>query len=135
MSHTSLCPHPPIATVTWSQSVIGHFDRRPLMSRAVWCDRAQGSSATTGGGTLTRLWYRVGVLTAAGALAAAQMAFFAAPAHAATGVSLQTGLNRLVVTAASGRANNITVALSGGNIVISDTGDTVAVGAGCTAGP
>ncbi len=79
--------------------------------------------------------YRASVLASAGLLAAVHLAYFAGPAQAATSVRLQTGLNRLVITAVPGKVNNITVALAGGNLVVSDTGDTLTPSGGCVAGP
>ncbi|MDX3645862.1 calcium-binding protein [Streptomyces sp. MB09-02B] len=50
-------------------------------------------------------------------------------ASAATGVS-KSGTN-VVVNAAAGRANNITVSLSGSSVVIQDSSDTLTAGVGC----
>ncbi|MFJ5266728.1 calcium-binding protein [Streptomyces sp. NPDC088387] len=52
------------------------------------------------------------------------------PASAATGV-FKSGTN-IVVNAAQGRANTITVSLSGIHVIIQDTSDTLTAGAGCT---
>jgi Ca2+-binding RTX toxin-like protein len=59
----------------------------------------------------------------------------ASPAHAATSVTVTAGLNKVDVIASPGQANNITLSMSGGNLVVSDTGDTVTPGTGCSAGP
>ncbi|MCR3726718.1 Ca2+-binding RTX toxin-like protein [Streptomyces umbrinus] len=52
------------------------------------------------------------------------------PASAATGV-FKSGTN-IVVNAAQGRANNITVSLSGSFVIIQDTADTLTAGLNCT---
>ncbi|MFF6784914.1 calcium-binding protein [Streptomyces sp. NPDC012510] len=54
----------------------------------------------------------------------------AGQAHAATGVTANSAF--INVNAAAGKANRITVTASGTNVVITDTGDTVTAGAGCT---
>ncbi|MFF7392135.1 calcium-binding protein [Streptomyces scabiei] len=64
------------------------------------------------------------------ATAASAVTVAGGPASAATGVS-KSGTS-VVVNAAAGRANNITVSLSGSNVVIQDTADTLTAGLGCT---
>lgn len=60
----------------------------------------------------------------------------AGPAHAATGVRVGplsgTSQIALFVRATAGKANRISVSLSGSNYVITDSGDTLTAGAGCT---
>ncbi len=63
------------------------------------------------------------VLGAATVLSAGQ-------AHAATGVRVDTV--RIHVDAAAGKANDLSVSLSGNRVYISDGGDTVTAGSGCT---
>ena len=65
------------------------------------------------------------------ATAASAVTVAGGPASAATGVS-KSGTN-VVVNAAAGRANNITVSLSGSNVVVQDTSDTLTAGLGTTA--
>ncbi|MEV6385220.1 calcium-binding protein [Streptomyces sp. NPDC051773] len=64
------------------------------------------------------------------ATAASAVTLTGGPASAATGV-FKSGTN-VVVNAAAGRANNITVSLSGSNVVIQDTADTLTAGVGCS---
>ncbi|KFF98969.1 calcium-binding protein [Streptomyces scabiei] len=70
---------------------------------------------------------RVMVVTA---MAGSAVTLTGGPASAATGV-FKSGTN-VVVNAAAGRANNITVSLSGSNVVIQDTSDTLSAGVGCS---
>jgi Ca2+-binding RTX toxin-like protein len=69
-------------------------------------------------------------LTAVVAVLAVQ-GFFAEAAHAATGVA-KIGTT-LSVSATVGKANNITVSRAGPNFLVTDIGDTLGAGAGCTA--
>ncbi|MFE7767511.1 calcium-binding protein [Streptomyces sp. NPDC057438] len=64
------------------------------------------------------------------AMAGSAVTLTGGPASAATGV-FKSGTN-VVVNAAAGRANNITVGLSGSNVVIQDTSDTLTAGVGCS---
>ncbi|MFD3312072.1 calcium-binding protein [Streptomyces sp. NPDC058694] len=63
------------------------------------------------------------------AMAGSAVTLTGGSANAATGV-FRSGDN-VVVNAASGRANNITVSLSGSFVVIQDTADTLTAGTGC----
>ncbi|GAA3626267.1 hypothetical protein GCM10022419_134750 [Nonomuraea rosea] len=71
---------------------------------------------------------------AVAALAAAAIGFqtvFALPSHADTLTNVTVG--NLNVSAAAGKANNITISTNGfGQVVINDTADTVRAGSGCT---
>lgn len=71
---------------------------------------------------------------AVAALAAAAIGFqtvFALPSHADTLTNVTLG--NLNVSAAAGKANNITISVNGsGQVVINDTADTVRAGSGCT---
>ncbi|WP_155589727.1 hypothetical protein [Streptomyces cavernae] len=60
----------------------------------------------------------------------AVMALSAGQAHAATGVSAYS--THINVFAAAGKANEIFINPSGGNVIITDYGDTVTAGPGCT---
>jgi Ca2+-binding RTX toxin-like protein len=87
------------------------------------------------GGT-PRAWFRWFGGLAATALAGTWMLAGSVPAHAATGVAL-VGQGGLMVQAAAGKANNLTITASAGeapniSVVIEDTGDTVLAGAGCS---
>jgi len=73
-----------------------------------------------------RVFVRVMVVAA---MAGSAVTLTGGPASAATGV-FRSGTD-VVVNAAAGRANNITVSLSGSTIVIQDTADTLTAGAGC----
>jgi Ca2+-binding RTX toxin-like protein len=64
------------------------------------------------------------------AMAGSAVTLTGGTASAATGV-FKSGTN-VVVNAAAGRANNITVSLSGSNVVIQDTSDTLTAGIGCS---
>ncbi|QFR03215.1 calcium-binding protein [Streptomyces phaeolivaceus] len=64
------------------------------------------------------------------AMAGSAVTLTGGSASAATGVS-KSGTS-LVVNAAAGRANNITVSLSGSTVFIQDTSDTLSAGIGCT---
>jgi Ca2+-binding RTX toxin-like protein len=64
------------------------------------------------------------------AMAGSAVTLTGGTASAATGV-FKSGTN-VVVNAAAGRANNITVSLSGSNVVIRDTSDTLTAGVGCS---
>ncbi|MEI5522080.1 calcium-binding protein [Streptomyces brasiliscabiei] len=64
------------------------------------------------------------------AMACSAVTLTGGTASAATGVS-KSGTN-VVVNAAAGRANNITVSLSGSTVFIQDTADTLSAGVGCT---
>jgi Ca2+-binding RTX toxin-like protein len=70
---------------------------------------------------------RVMVVTA---MAGSAVTLTGGTASAATGV-FKSGTN-VVVNAAAGRANNITVSLSGSSVVIQDTSDTLTAGVGCS---
>lgn len=54
----------------------------------------------------------------------------AGQAHAATGVSANS--TRIFVDAVAGKANELSVTRSGNLVTISDSGDTVTAGSGCT---
>lgn len=64
------------------------------------------------------------------AMAGSAVTLTGGPASAATGV-FKSGTN-IVVNAAQGRANNITVSLSGSFVIIQDTADTLTAGLNCT---
>lgn len=64
------------------------------------------------------------------AMAGSAVTLTGGSASAATGV-FKSGTN-VVVNAAAGRANNIKVSVSGSNVVIQDTSDTLTAGVGCT---
>ncbi|ELP61822.1 calcium-binding protein [Streptomyces turgidiscabies] len=64
------------------------------------------------------------------AMAGSAVTLTGGPASAATGV-FKSGTN-IVVNAAQGRANNITVSLSGNFVIIQDTADTLTAGLNCT---
>ncbi|MFM9588285.1 calcium-binding protein [Streptomyces scabiei] len=64
------------------------------------------------------------------AMAGSAVTLTGGTASAATGV-FKSGTN-VVVNAAAGRANNITVSLSGSTVVIQDTSDTLTAGVGCS---
>jgi len=64
------------------------------------------------------------------AMAGSAVTMTGGPASAATGV-FKSGTN-IVVNAAQGRANNITVSLSGNFVIIKDTADTLTAGLNCT---
>ncbi|MFD9112943.1 calcium-binding protein [Streptomyces bottropensis] len=64
------------------------------------------------------------------AMAGSAVTLTGGTASAATGV-FKSGTN-VVVNAAAGRTNNITVSLSGTNVVIQDTSDTLTAGTGCS---
>ena len=64
------------------------------------------------------------------ALVGSQALFLAGSAHAATGASVNSG--QLVILAVAGKANSVTVDTSGSYVVVTDTGDTIAPGAGCS---
>lgn len=53
-------------------------------------------------------------------------------AHAATGGTVTANFAFIYVTAAEGKTNQITFSPSGANIVITDAGDTLTAGTGCT---
>ncbi|MGW0810744.1 calcium-binding protein [Nonomuraea sp. NPDC002799] len=73
-------------------------------------------------------------ILAVAALAAAAIGLqtmFAVPSHADTLTNVTLG--NLNVSAAAGKANNITISINGsGQVVINDTADAVRAGAGCT---
>lgn len=77
-----------------------------------------------------KFWGRTTVL---GVIVAALMTVLASPAYAATGVS-KNG-DQLIVTAAAGRANDLSIRRSpdGQFILINDRGDSITPGSGCQA--
>ncbi|MEI5521997.1 hypothetical protein WB401_03985 [Streptomyces brasiliscabiei] len=80
-------------------------------------------------GTTTRKGLQTAV-TAAVAVGAA-LVLPVGQAHAATGGTVTANFAFIYVTAAEGKANQITISAAGTNIVVTDAGDTLTAGTGC----